>query len=87
MRAMFADTRYLSAQIKRMDTDGDDTITELEFMQYMLTLQHKVSTEEFELLHSQFSELDKDNSGALTVADLKSEVRGLATTPADRSGA
>jgi Ca2+-binding EF-hand superfamily protein len=42
-------------------------ITELEFLAFMLVLQHKATEEDIEILRVQFKSLDTDGSGTLTV--------------------
>ena len=74
MRTMFSNPLYLKSMLTRMDGDGDASVTELEFVRYMLVLQHKASLEDFEILRSQFVALDTDGNGTLTVDDIKSAV-------------
>ena len=74
MRTMFSNPLYLQSLLKRMDGDGDASVTELEFVRYMLVLQHKASLEDFEILHSQFEALDTNGNGVLAADDIKSVV-------------
>ncbi len=73
MLNMFNDPNLLRVLLKRIDKDGDEEITELEFVQYMLILQCKATLEDFTVLSEQFHELDTDNSGTLSKADIKTK--------------
>jgi len=42
-------------------------------VQYMLILQCKATLEDFTVLSEQFHELDTDNSGTLSKADIKTK--------------
>jgi hypothetical protein len=71
MRSMFRKPNYLHVLLTRMDKDGDQEITELEFVHYMLVLQGKATSEDFDVLAKQFKELDTDGSGTLSKDDIK----------------
>ena len=60
-----------------MDDDGDGVISEFEFFRYMLTRGGMVDASLLDLLHSHFTDLDKDGSGMLSKADLRVEPLGV----------
>mmetsp|Transcript_446 Transcript_446/g.976 ORF Transcript_446/g.976 Transcript_446/m.976 type:complete len:340 (+) Transcript_446:239-1258(+) len=54
-----------------MDTDGDGTITEFEFMKFMMVTAGMADEETLDSLHKRFEEMDADGSGALTREDIE----------------
>ena len=53
-----------------MDTNKDGTVTEGEFLSYMLVALQKVEKEDVDEILTLFKKLDKDNSGSLDKRDL-----------------
>lgn len=60
-----------------MDDDSNGIISEFEFFRYMLTRGGMVDAGLLDLLHSHFTDLDKDGSGMLSKADLRVEPLGV----------
>lgn len=60
-----------------MDDDGDGSVTEYEFMKFMLVRTEIVEEESLVELHKRFQALDKDGSGALDKNDLITEPLGV----------
>jgi Ca2+-binding EF-hand superfamily protein len=61
----------------KMDDDGDGSITEFEFLRFMLTRGGMADEALLDTLHARFTEMDKDGSGALSKADLRVEPLGV----------
>jgi len=53
-----------------MNSDGDNEISPLEFVEHMLMAMKKVDAKLLEELHAQFNALDADHSGRLNKADI-----------------
>jgi voltage-gated potassium channel len=65
------DSRITVDDLKKMDTDKDGDVTELEFIEYMLKTMGKVDEELWDKLRKMFRELDVDKDGTLMQRDLE----------------
>eukprot|EP00816_Leptocylindrus_hargravesii_P010983 CAMPEP_0196820784 /NCGR_PEP_ID=MMETSP1362-20130617/76659_1 /TAXON_ID=163516 /ORGANISM="Leptocylindrus danicus, Strain CCMP1856" /LENGTH=389 /DNA_ID=CAMNT_0042199783 /DNA_START=60 /DNA_END=1229 /DNA_ORIENTATION=+ len=58
-----------------MDSDGDDQVTRLEYLQFMLLAMKKVDREFLNLIDQQFDRLDANRDGNLQKNDIEARVR------------
>lgn len=54
-----------------MDADGDGTVTQLEYLSYMLVKLSKADEDDIKTILAQFRKLDRDGSGVLNQKDLQ----------------
>lgn len=70
MKNMFSNAQYLKHLICSMHENNDKPIDQLEFVSFMLIRQQKVTAEDLQVLRDQFSVLDSDKNGVLTLEDI-----------------
>ena len=63
--------------ILAMDEDGSGDVTEFEFLRFMLVETGMCDASALDALHTRFTALDADGSGALDADDLRQEPLGL----------
>ena len=68
-----------------MDEDGDGTITEYEFIKFMLTKSEIIDEKVLDNLHNQFTKLDVDGSGEITRQDIELRDSKVLETPTRRN--
>eukprot|EP00620_Florenciella_sp_RCC1587_P010052 CAMPEP_0182601544 /NCGR_PEP_ID=MMETSP1324-20130603/91536_1 /TAXON_ID=236786 /ORGANISM="Florenciella sp., Strain RCC1587" /LENGTH=341 /DNA_ID=CAMNT_0024819455 /DNA_START=795 /DNA_END=1817 /DNA_ORIENTATION=- len=68
-----------------MDEDGDGTITEYEFIKFMLTKSELIDEGVLDNLHNQFTKLDVDGSGEITRQDIELRDSKVLETPTRRN--
>jgi potassium channel subfamily K len=71
MRQGWTTEDMTTSLLEEMDTDGDNQVSKLEFLQFTLRRYGLVSKEDFDAILAQFDALDRDQSGFLDAKDLK----------------
>ena len=66
----FLNSRLTSADIDRMDRNGDGVVHKDEFMRFFLVSMGKISHDELDRLESLFEKLDETHDGQLSIDDL-----------------
>ena len=74
------------SRLLEMDTNGDGSITEFEYLKFMLCGAGIADAGSMEAMHARFAGLDEDGSGSLTVDDLKKEPLGSNRRRAEAQG-
>ena len=66
----FMSRKLTCDDIKKMDIDGDGSVSNVEFMRFMLISMGKLSSEDWDKLQAVFKKLDSSKDGLLTMDDL-----------------
>mmetsp|Transcript_14813 Transcript_14813/g.21876 ORF Transcript_14813/g.21876 Transcript_14813/m.21876 type:complete len:325 (-) Transcript_14813:153-1127(-) len=66
---------FQESMLKQMDGDGDDQVTRLEYLQFMLISMKKADRDFLNLIDQQFDRLDANGDGNLEKNDIEARVR------------
>jgi potassium channel subfamily K len=74
-REQMANKELTLEDLDVMDEDGDGQVTQVEFLEFMLTAMNKVDQETLQNLRAYFRRLDTDGTGTLSKEDLIAAAR------------